>query len=245
MAAAAYLNARTQLSHDLNFINLLVRNALGASSLDKKDRVNVFYKLEERAKDPNFANHPCLIYEGRTWTFAEAYDATLKHANWLKTEYGIAAKEIVALDYMNSPTFLWMIYALWSLGAIPALINYNLTSNALIHCIKTSTARLVFVDQEVQHNLTEEVTNALSQKDFRQEGNCAVQVVFHDDATASRVETTMKPFRASDSERSGAGMNKGNRTAVLISTSGTTGLPKAAIGRLVLSSVMPELTHSQ
>lgn len=64
--------------------------------------------------------------------------------------------DIVAMDFVNSATFIWVWFGLWSVGAKPAFINYNLTGKPLVHTIKTSTARLVLVDQEGWDNFGEE-----------------------------------------------------------------------------------------
>lgn len=46
---------------------------------------------------------------------------------------------------------MWL--ALASLGAIPAYINYNLSGEHLIHCVKTSLSKLLIVDEEVSNKL--------------------------------------------------------------------------------------------
>lgn len=53
------------------------------------------------------------------------------------------------MDFINKPTFLWMFFGLWSIGAKVAFLNYNLTGHALVHAVKTAAARLVVIDQEV------------------------------------------------------------------------------------------------
>jgi len=71
----------------------------------------------------------------------------LRYGNWLKSK-GVEKDEIVAMDFVNSEVFMWVWFGLWSIGAKPAFINYNLSGKPLVHTIKTSTARLVLVDQE-------------------------------------------------------------------------------------------------
>lgn len=65
--------------------------------------------------------------------------------------------EIVAMDFVNSDVFIWVWFGLWSIGAKPAFINYNLAGNPLLHTIRTSTARLILVDQDAKDNFSEEV----------------------------------------------------------------------------------------
>jgi len=47
---------------------------------------------------------------------------------------------------MNSPDFILAWLGLWSIGAAPAMINYNLASKALLHCLKISGTKLLLVD---------------------------------------------------------------------------------------------------
>jgi acyl-coenzyme A synthetase/AMP-(fatty) acid ligase len=224
VASLAYLNARTQFSHDVALIKSLVKNALVAKSLEKKDRVNTFYRFEGHALDKKTANSTFLVYQDSEWTYKEAYDIVLKYAAWLKTKYGVAPHEVVALDFMNSPKFLFIWLALWSLGACPAFINYNLTSEPLLHCINTSTGRIVFVDDEVKHQFSDEVLGALRATNFRN-GKGSVEVVYLDEATERDIEN-LEGYREPDLSRSGDLMHT---KAMLIYTSGTTGNPKAAI----------------
>ena len=53
---------------------------------------------------------------------------------------------MVAVYLQNSPDFIIIWLALWSIGCAPAFINYYLGGDALVHCLKISTARLVLVD---------------------------------------------------------------------------------------------------
>ena len=64
--------------------------------------------------------------------------------------------EIVAMDFVNSEVFVWVWFGLWSIGAKPAFLNYNLTGKPLVHTVKTSTARLVLVDEEGRDKFSED-----------------------------------------------------------------------------------------
>lgn len=224
VASLAYLNARTQFSADYNLLSALIVSTVKESLSEKRDRVNLFYTLEQHATAKKTANSPSVVYEGRSWTYKEFYDTVLKYAAWLKQRYSIAPREIVAMDFMNSPHFLFVWLALWSLGAHPAFINYNLTGNPLLHCIRVSTARIIFVDAEVKSSFTSEVADAVASQDFR-DGKGPVEVVFFDHDIEQQILST-EGHREPDSSRSGA---VGHEMANLIYTSGTTGLPKPAI----------------
>ncbi|KAJ4990378.1 long-chain fatty acid [Stagonosporopsis vannaccii] len=151
-AGLAYLNARHGISYDWPMLSSFIPATIGIIRAERRDQLNVFYELEALAQGPR-ADHPWIIFHGETWTYKQAYDTVLRYGTWL-TSKGVQSGEIVAMDFVNSETFIWIWFGLWSIGAKPAFINYNLTGKSLIHTIKTSTARLVLVDEESKGNFS-------------------------------------------------------------------------------------------
>jgi acyl-CoA synthetase (AMP-forming)/AMP-acid ligase II len=66
----------------------------------------------------------------------------LRYAGYLHSTLKVVPGEVIAIDFMNSPQFIFLTMALWSLGATPAFVNYNLSGNAFVHSVKTFTARI-------------------------------------------------------------------------------------------------------
>lgn len=224
LAGAAWLNAKTHLADDLNRLSKLVRSTVDVAIREKRNRVNIFYVLEKHATTKCTANRTFLVYEGKDWTYAEVYELVLKYGTWLKKNYDIAPKEVVAVDFINSPHFIFIWFALWSLGALPAFLNYNLTGQPLLHCIRISTARIVFVDEEVSAQFTPVMLDAVASPKFR-DGKGPVQVVIFDEAVEQQI-LAVDGKREPDASREGV---RAYDMSSLIYTSGTTGLPKAAI----------------
>jgi acyl-CoA synthetase (AMP-forming)/AMP-acid ligase II len=214
VAGYAYLDAKLGLEIDYRLIGGLFKcNILGIRR-EKKDRLNHFYQLEHHALSSH-SNRILLIFEGRQWTYKEVYEKALSYGTWLKQKHNVKSKEIVAVDFVNSEQFVFLWFGLWSIGAKPAFINYNLTSKALAHCIRVSTARLVLVDPDVAENVTQEVKDELKDIHFE---------TLTPDLQVEAVTT--KGVRQPDSERS---EDRLQNLSMLIYTSGTTGLPKPAI----------------
>jgi len=220
LAGAAWFAAKTQLGYDLTLIKALSYAHLKVSLNEKRDRTNLFYALEQHAATKGTADRQFLVYEGKSWTFKEGYDTALRYGTWLKTTHAIAPKEIVAVDFMNSPQFVFLWMGLWSIGAIPAFINYNLTGDPLLHSLKTSTTRIVFVDPEIKHHFTQEVTDTLASSNAR-DGKGPMQIV-HFDAPLEQHISRVQGEREPDKSREAVRLD----LAALIFTSGTTGLPK-------------------
>jgi hypothetical protein len=213
-AGLAYLNARTSFSYDYRMFGSAFSAQIRCAIREKKDRLNLFYVLEDYANG-KLADHALLIYNGRQWTYKEVYEIALKYGTWLKTRYKVKSKEIVAMDFMNGEKFIFIWLGLWSIGAKPAFINYNLTGKALAHCVKVSMTRLILVDPEIQHNVTKDVRDDLPDVQF---------VLFSPEIEAEAMSTD--GVREPDSCRT---ETKSQNMAMLIYTSGTTGLPKGAI----------------
>ncbi|KAL9080546.1 MAG: hypothetical protein Q9157_000688 [Trypethelium eluteriae] len=223
-AVLAYLNAKYQVSYDWQLLSNFISGSVRLAIRERRDRANIFYTLEDLALHKKKGERIWIMYEGQTWTYKQAYDIILRYGQWLKTRHGVQPGEIVAMDCMNSPMFVWFWFGLWSIGSKPAFINYNLTGRPLLHCVKVSTARLLLVDEEVRNNFTQEVIEELSSPSFR-EGQRPFETVFISPSVLASIEAS-HPVREPDAVRSGPKMQD---MSILIYTSGTTGLPKPGI----------------
>lgn len=220
LVGAAWFTAKTQLDFDLILIKGLVSSHVTLSLRERRGRVNLFYNLEQHATAKATADREFMVYQGHSWTFKETYETVLKYGTWLKTTHAVAPKEVVAMDFMNSPQFVFLWLGLWSIGAVPAFINYNLTGDPLLHSVKTSTSRIVFVDPEIKHQFTQEVIETLSSPNAR-DGKGPIQVV-HFEAAMEQQISQLQGIREPDTSREAVQLD----LALLIFTSGTTGLPK-------------------
>lgn len=220
----AYLNARYSLFYDAKIFHGLFKSIIKSRLALRRDNLNLFHILENHALDPTSKDRPFVVYNGRTWTFHETYMLALRYGTWFKRVHGIKPREIVALNMMNSSTFIFIWLGLWSIGAVPAFINYNLTGKPLTHSVRTSTARLLIVDEDVRSSFGPDEMSAFSAPDFREDGG-AMEVIFHTPDIEAQILQT-EAIREDDKVRGGVELRD---MAILIYTSGTTGLPKPAI----------------
>ncbi|KAM0244114.1 hypothetical protein ACHAP5_006596 [Fusarium lateritium] len=228
-ASLAYLNARSSTWYDLFLLRCVTTGASRMYYREWADRLNLFYLLENIATKPSTSDRALLIFEGKRYSYADVYDRVLRYGQWLKTELGVKKGDIVALDFQNSDTYIFVWLGLWSIGAKPAFLNYNLSGASLIHCLKAATTKLCIVDPNIEENVGQDVRDEL--KDIR--------FVVHTLEVEAQIAAT-EAVRAPDSERSEKGLSS---MAILIYTSGTTGMPKAAIvswGKLIVAGTMSE-----
>ena len=214
-AIAAYINAKAAVSNDLYLIDGLIGSLVRIAYRQRRDRINAFYLLEDYATSRSHADKDLLIFEGKHHTYAQSYDRVLRYGAWLKDTLGIQKGDVVAMDFQNSDTFIFLWFGLWAIGAKPAFINYNLTGHALIHCLKVSETKICLVDPNVVEQVTDEVRAAVSDVRF-------ITFSREVEAEACAAPATRFPdeIRSEDDPIN---------MAMLIYTSGTTGMPKPAV----------------
>ncbi|TQV96419.1 long-chain fatty acid transporter [Cordyceps javanica] len=226
VGAAAYLNARTSFWYDALMLGGILRGVAGITYGAWADRLNLFYALEARAASASHADKTLLLFDGGAYTYRQLYDGVLRHGAYLRARLGVRPGDVVALDFQNSDTFLLLWWGLWSIGAKPAFINFNLTSAPLAHCVASSTAKVCLVDPAVAGHFDDDLV--------RRE-TAGIQVVVFDEARQGAART-FEALRQPDSDRSDKAAGS---MGILIYTSGTTGLPKPAIvswAKLIVSS---------
>jgi acyl-CoA synthetase (AMP-forming)/AMP-acid ligase II len=97
---------------------------------------------------------------------------------------------------MNSPDFMFAWLGLWSIGAAPAMINYNLAGKALLHCLKISGTKLLLVDEDPGlRGRIEDVGTQL-------EGGLGIKVIVVDIAVKATISATSEE-RPPDAYREG------------------------------------------
>lgn len=166
-AALWYAHTRHALFADIVRLKQLLQVCFLWWLAQRLNRVSVFNNFEHFAKVQ--MHHPFLKYvepvphaadaplESRFKVRVLSYKQTLilcqKLSAYLERELGVKAHDVVAMDYTNNLEFIIVWLALWNLGAVPAMINYNLHGESLEHCVRVSGCSLLLVDPEVEKNV--------------------------------------------------------------------------------------------
>ncbi|XP_037110528.1 very long-chain acyl-CoA synthetase-like [Syngnathus acus] len=177
--------------------------------------------LERAKKHPH---KPLLLFKDETFTYQEADRLSTQAARLLLQSGQVKPGDTVTLFVANEPMFVWLWLALFKLGCSVALLNTNIRSKSLLHCFKCSGAQVLLVAQDLQAAVMEVLPELLEQqvKVFFL-GNTQTNSDMHgfaDKMTNMSCEPLAKDLRSHLNMHS---------PAFYVYTSGTTGLPKAAV----------------
>ena len=164
-------------------------------------------------------NDIAFIFEGDEITWKEANEQTNKYAGFLKSQK-INKGDCFAILMDNSPDFLMLLLASFRVGSLAALINTTVSGEGLKHVIGISDVKLITAG--ASH--LEKLSSALGDSDlknipiFGMEDNEKIPDQVEDIKKLSKQFSTFIPYQPIMKD-----------VAAYIFTSGTTGLPKAAL----------------
>ncbi|EMC94363.1 hypothetical protein BAUCODRAFT_545966 [Baudoinia panamericana UAMH 10762] len=219
-AAAAYLDGRYHLAKDIGDIRERRRVGKLAQKQAKQHRLSLWYLFEEQAQ--KLKDEQCIWYRSNpsepitTYTWTQTYEQCCRWANFL-LEQGVKPGELVGTYLVNTPEFMFNLVGSWAIGSAPAMINYNLGGDGLIHSLKVSGSKVLVVDED--EGCQERVEAVRS----KIESELDMKIVIINAATKAAI-AARPSTRPADSYRKDLNPNF---PIFLFYTSGTTGLPKA------------------
>jgi citronellyl-CoA synthetase len=193
---------------------------------------SIAQRVEENAV--RFADRTMIKFEGRTLTWHEFNTLANRYARTLKAQ-GVGPGDAVSVLMENRPEMLASIVALSKLGAAASLINTNLRGRPLTHCVSVTASKRCIVGEELAHAIGE-VKGDLSLAEGR-------DFLFVPDAGKNPAPNWALDLAGAARSESTTNLDDSNGViigdpALYIFTSGTTGLPKAAVvsGRRFLAT---------
>jgi fatty-acyl-CoA synthase len=208
---------KANLQREWRFLNGLNRTLARVKSIES-DSDNLVCDDIQAAVE-KWREDQALTFEGRTLTYGELDAMANRFAHWGKG-LNLRRGNVVALFMPNRIEYFAVWYGLSKIGVVTALINNQLSGMALAHCLNISAATHVIVDPETSPVF--EAAKKLIERPMQQWIMGPANGDQRDLLQALKSCSQLPPDRA---VREGM---VGKDTALLIFTSGTTGLPKAA-----------------
>jgi o-succinylbenzoate---CoA ligase len=100
------------------------------------------------------SSHPALLFEGKTWTFAD-FEAISRQMGFKLAEMGIGSGSCVAVLMPNHPGYIFLLQALGKLGAIAALINIRLSAREIEWQLQDCQAQLLVYDRTTSEHVSQ------------------------------------------------------------------------------------------
>jgi fatty-acyl-CoA synthase len=166
-----------------------------------------------------YRDRTAMTFEGRTVSYAELDAIANRFAHWGKG-INLRRGQTVALFMPNRLEYFPIWYGLSKIGVVTALINNQLSGAALAHCLNISQATCVIVDAETSPVF--EAAKGLLEKTLPQWVFGPAHGEQRDLVQALKSCSQLPPDKIVREDI------RGRDTALLIFTSGTTGMPKAA-----------------
>ncbi|CAK8689536.1 unnamed protein product [Clavelina lepadiformis] len=206
------------LMEDFGYIGKLAKAGFDiAPSL--RNSLTLSDKLKEIAN--RIPTHPAIYFEDDTWTYQELYEWTNRSTRALK-KLGLIPGDKLALMMMSEPAYLPIWMGCSNLGVVTSLLNYNLQSKSLLHCIDISEIKVLVIGKEKK--IVEAVRNV--SKDLKDRG-ISVYVNGSSFPDFKSLPNLIEQESSEPCPREWRGKCSNEKPIAYIFTSGTTGLPKA------------------
>ena len=172
-----------------------------------------------------FGQRSAIVFEGQEVTWAEFNALANQYAHYLKSQ-GVQRGDTVSVIMENRIEFLALLVGVNKIGVTAGLINTNLTGKPLIHCITVTHSKKCIYGSEVSGALNE-VKGELGLT----EGEDYFEIPDGGlDATTNWAKNLSEGAAAERSDNpEETNLITLGEVALYIFTSGTTGLPKAAV----------------
>lgn len=197
-----------------------IHSALGVSN---EDRLSLGWKLEENAR--LYPDKTAVLCEDQCLTHKELNEAINRYCHYFLSA-GVKKGDLVTVMLENRPEFLMVAGALAKIGAIASLINTNQRDKVLVHSLTVNTGWRYVIGEELIHAFE------AVKPDLGLDGNEELYFVpdkGKQEMPDGYVNLSLAIADQSIENPSTTAEVKAKDPICYIFTSGTTGMPKAAI----------------
>jgi acyl-CoA synthetase (AMP-forming)/AMP-acid ligase II len=217
------------LQRDLRFYAGLARTLGRVRGITPDSPRRICDDLEASVR--RWPDREAIRFEGRSLSYREMDGLANRFARWA-LESGLRPGDRVALFLPNRMEYLPAWYGLSKVGVVSALVNNQLTGQALAHCLNLANAQEVIVDPETSPALQAVLGNLEKgprlwslEAPLPGEGDLTALLSGPGEGDLTALLSGLSDAPPPAASREGL---TAHDTALLIYTSGTTGLPKAA-----------------
>ncbi|XP_026577892.1 very long-chain acyl-CoA synthetase-like [Pseudonaja textilis] len=176
------------------------------------------------ARVKKYSDKPLVIFEDEVYSYRDIDRHSNQLARVLKDYVGLKEEETMAVFFKNIPAYLSVLIGLSKIGCTMACVNSNIRLKSLIHVLKSCKAKVLLSTPDFKDAI-EDVLPTLNDEGIR---------VFYlsDDSPTEGVEALLKRVKLSSAESVPFSFRASvtpKSVCLYIFTSGTTGLPKAAV----------------
>ncbi|KAF7723015.1 hypothetical protein EC973_002431 [Apophysomyces ossiformis] len=143
LLGSMYLDSRLLLSRDWHQMRTGLAAQLYIRYWTWSDRLHLYYRFKDKAKAT--PDRVFVYFENKQYTFRQLEKASNRLAHWLLAQH-VKKNDVVCMMLQNHPTFYILLFAIMKIGAVPSLINTNLSEDSLLHCVKIANAHKFIFD---------------------------------------------------------------------------------------------------
>ncbi|KAK5139684.1 hypothetical protein LTR04_003406, partial [Oleoguttula sp. CCFEE 6159] len=191
-AAAAYLDAKFHIKKDAKTLWNLYSAERHWKKASGENRTSLWYQFENQVyRLP--ATEQCIWSRDGTYTWLETHAQCCRYAQFFLS-HNVQPGELVAFYLQNSAEFMFAMLGSWAVGCAPAMINYNLGGDGLVHCLKLSGSKIILVDEDSECRARIEAVRD------RIEGELGMKIVVLDHALKAEINAS-EPKRPEEKYR--------------------------------------------
>jgi len=188
-------------------------------------KYSIGLRIEEHAAE--YPDKLALLYEDERYTHKEFNEVINRYANYF-LKFGLKRGDVAVVFVENRSEYMFIIIALGKLGVLSSLINTNLREQPLIHSMTHTPGRLYIIGEEL-FQAFEDIKSKIDLTEEQKEG-----LFFLPDK--GELKTPEGYINLKEQLKGSDIVNPPTTSEILMNdpfvyifTSGTTGLPKAAI----------------